>query len=1347
MAKKYISDFTGGLNDITRPDLLADNELQKCINYEIDGTGNLVKRKESEIFDDNLDIKINEAFDLDNGGILISIAPPFFSAIKLKDQVSDYFIFVFGQNSEGANVLFGFYEKSTDEANPWTYQYIDDKGNEKDLLFSYKETRPTMAETFINFDAGSDRLIFTNGNDANGYFFVGPSQIPQSGTLGYGPPLNPPIIKPLKNLETNNRGAYSVDNFTTDSTVVNMGSPGYIQVAYTFVTESGFESNPSPISKVEDYYFNYRDTDNNNSLFLKEFEISNLSLPYNLGESFINEAKYFNVYARVFDTRKSLASKNFEFVQRVPIISKSSWGSNTDNTYTINQEISPGDTISYEQDISPVSEHVATTGGVTFLGNIKTSASFVGIDSQYHTPIQVTNNNPHTYIDAPIHIRIWDQAGTPPTGTGKIENLNWIPYFTSNRSGNTSDLRSDRKMNIKARENIRIIHSDMTTPMKASYKRGDLDSSGKRYVDLMFNVPQLMSGENTFYLCFNNIDKDNNTSPNAGVSYPIRVNSLQEVRDVLKYLTESSSKYEVLKSIEEQYLQDNVSDNMLNELQAELYSHPWVESHDQYEDYIYDVAPLYLYGQWVCGESPVEGVVVKDLAVQDYVWGGSTLLSCNGDTFINNQVFGDDEWGFINKAYMNYGGWKRADQYSNFGRYESGSDNFNNNQIGPSYYSGGRVVARDEAGGSFWSGLTNDADGPGNIVRIGQSVKMNTTKGNCAFSSLGFGTRQFDTDGEGGERAKFTIFFHLSYDEPQFDDVTGFKNKASTADQYDMGNNNGKGAFGKRWNFWRNVLGIRTYGGYDQWDDETEQIDGTFDPMMRFRFGMMLGKSTDSATSSYHPFLSSSRWNYDSYSFKYSGYWVDNSAPSDNIAEVQAMREDKPAFLTEDDASWLDTHKGLWTLHLSDGQEVSRNYGDWGNGYSDGFFNDREQFYNEDNPRAWRRIPHQTWWPMTNVICYTGKGNDQSGLTTDANSPMDQQCMPGTEDNRKYNYLLALSFEDGERQGATNEGANTSLFVCNTGATEPSGAIKNIVDGDGKMYSPSDWKEVKNIKLCLHNRIDEDDLGLSNVVDAEAFLKCILPKDGFNFGAGIGNTHFNRPTNESHNYSDNSRTNWRSGDECVENQAYSSMHIEYGMYLDPNEKDHQNGFNMMAYGFHWMPKPVGYSPAKRNLGQDAEHNVSVTYGKTFTTNTVLDNRTVRWSDIGALTFPDLNFKVVKEPILALISAPSFLKQEYQNCMLVFTRNMVYRFVLKDSPTGWAAVTDNLIEEYNQYGLYAPKSLVKAGNALFWLSEQGIVRYDSQGLRIINTNKVNVKLNKDAIGFYNPTKNQYILTYV
>ncbi len=1357
MAKKYISDFTGGLNDVTREDLLADNEIQQCVNYEIDGTGNLVKRKQSETFDPLLDSLISEVFGLDDGGTLLSIAPPFFPSIKLEDQDSDYFLFIFGQNASGQFVLHGFYKKTSGD-NPWSYQYTDSEGNEQDLLYSYKKRFSTFSENFLNFDTGSDRLIFTNGSNDNGYFYVNPSQVPTSGTLGYGPPLNPPIIKPLKN-DNNNRGKYESNNFTDDPNIVNAGSPGYIQVSYTFVTKDGFESNPSPASRVADYYFNLRDSDNNNSLFLRQFEVSNLSIPYYLGEQFINEAKYFNIYARVFDSRKSLASKNFEFIEQVPIISKSLWGTNQDNTYTINKSITPGSTIDYEADSSPVSEHVATTGGVTFLANLKSSISFPSIDSHYHTPIGITNNNEETFIDAPVHIRVWDTGGIPPAGTNKISDLNWIPYFTSNQSTNTSDLRADRKMSPYALEKIRVIGQDMVSPLNCSYKRGDLTSSGQRFVDIMVNIPQLTSGENTVYLCFNNLDKDNNPSPNAGVSYPVRVDSLKETRDVLKYLTEGSVKYELLKELEQQFLDNNVNNNLLEEISQSLYSHDWVNSHDQYETYIHDIAPLYKFGQWVCGEDIAECAVLKDLAVQDYNWGASTLLTCNGDTYINNNVFGEDEQGFVNKAYMNYGGWKRPDPPGvyDYSRYQEGTDNFKDNELGPSYYDGGRVIARDEANGSFWSGIPNDDDGPGRAVRVGQAIRLkNNQRSNCAFGNFGFGPSDFNNDGFGALQAKFTLFFHLSFDNPWLDNG-GYQesianervmtNKGPThvdinnvGDSIDDGTgypiaNNGKGAFYKEWEFWRNVFSVRTVARHEDILDEEGKLLGEFGPLSRLRFGMMLGKS--SSITNKHPFLGAYKYDRGTYNWQFDG---DLHAQESRGREAQAN--------SIGDADWLDTHKCLWTLYLSDGLEASESL-KWS---SDGSYDGDLLGGDFPDNFTYAGIPAQSFWPLTNVICYTGKHNyndQKAGMTNDNSDPMDAQCQPGVWENRKYNYLVALSFKDSETDV---EGADTSLFVCNTAGVEPFADTVNIADGDGKLYCPSDWREVKNIKITSPGDVGDDDVGVNSATKMQAFLKGIIVKDGFNFGASIGD-EFSMDIKDSPSMygvewnTDERKYNFTSQVRCANNQSYSNMHIEWGTYLNPEEEDIQDAFNMMAYGFHFMKKPVGYVPAKRNLSIDAIHNKDVTFGDSFTSTSVLNNRTVRWSNLGGLTFPDLNYKIVKEPILALMPAPSFLQQEYQNCMLVFTRNMVYRFVLKDQPTGWAVLTDNLIEEYNQYGLFAPKSLVKAGNALFWLSEVGIVKYDSSGLRIINKNKVSVKLNSNAVGFYNPINNQYILTYV
>ena len=44
MAKQALSFLTGGLNEVSRPDLIADDQLSESLNYIIDGAGRLVKR-------------------------------------------------------------------------------------------------------------------------------------------------------------------------------------------------------------------------------------------------------------------------------------------------------------------------------------------------------------------------------------------------------------------------------------------------------------------------------------------------------------------------------------------------------------------------------------------------------------------------------------------------------------------------------------------------------------------------------------------------------------------------------------------------------------------------------------------------------------------------------------------------------------------------------------------------------------------------------------------------------------------------------------------------------------------------------------------------------------------------------------------------------------------------------------------------------------------------------------------------------------------------------------------------------------------------------------------------------
>ena len=136
---------------------------------------------------------------------------------------------------------------------------------------------------------------------------------------------------------------------------------------------------------------------------------------------------------------------------------------------------------------------------------------------------------------------------------------------------------------------------------------------------------------------------------------------------------------------------------------------------------------------------------------------------------------------------------------------------------------------------------------------------------------------------------------------------------------------------------------------------------------------------------------------------------------------------------------------------------------------------------------------------------------------------------------------------------------------------------------------------------------------------------------------------------------------------------------------------------------------------------------------------------LKWSNLNGLTFPDLNYKRVKEPILRVISAPSFLKLQYANTLIVFTRNQIFRFVLSGSPEEWQAKTEILNEQYAQYGLLAPKSLVKAGDKLYWLSEMGIIMWDEAGFHLISHNRIDIEISENVIGFFCPLRHQVIFS--
>ncbi len=71
MAKRALPLLTGGLNEVTRSDIIADSQLQQCDNYEITGDGILRKRKGQTVYDIELNSTLASIFDTENGGSIL----------------------------------------------------------------------------------------------------------------------------------------------------------------------------------------------------------------------------------------------------------------------------------------------------------------------------------------------------------------------------------------------------------------------------------------------------------------------------------------------------------------------------------------------------------------------------------------------------------------------------------------------------------------------------------------------------------------------------------------------------------------------------------------------------------------------------------------------------------------------------------------------------------------------------------------------------------------------------------------------------------------------------------------------------------------------------------------------------------------------------------------------------------------------------------------------------------------------------------------------------------------------------------------------------------------------------
>ncbi len=225
-------------------------------------------------------------------------------------------------------------------------------------------------------------------------------------------------------------------------------------------------------------------------------------------------------------------------------------------------------------------------------------------------------------------------------------------------------------------------------------------------------------------------------------------------------------------------------------------------------------------------------------------------------------------------------------------------------------------------------------------------------------------------------------------------------------------------------------------------------------------------------------------------------------------------------------------------------------------------------------------------------------------------------------------------------------------------------------------------------------------------------------------------------------YSDTIADNIRSDfDDIEEWDTGISVNIELVRNLLIWNDEYLSESDSLAVRNHFLQQPM----YRDFIGWDGEQNANVTVAEAQETIEYKDyGNLVRWTAVNQMNFNPLYFVKLRSPFLRMIPAPGFLQDEYRNTVLIFTRNEIYRFVMSGSPDNWSGSTENMIEENTRYGLLAPKTLLRAGETLYWLSEQGLMEWGPGGMKNLTRNIISFTRDENAVAVYDPVNEQVIV---
>lgn len=423
MNRVTISDLSGGVVDAVDEKKIPDNCLVEAVNYEYVNGADPTRRKEI--------------------GLPIGLHIPNLRSFTV------------------------WYPTNNIPSNIDKHIYIADDGNTISLYYRIDESGYTS--TMLFDDIGSDvvyfvsvnRVLIADGLNRCRYVSINVDGDVLYGILGIPAPTN----KIQVSLDDNdNRYVSANPTEGLPNYDIGMGRErgNIIGVCYTVETDTGNESNPSPVNYEQRLMYKYptADTDVGFQYFWAKALYSGLKIP-DVSETIADTLKYYNIYVTDIDYTSGTYSKSFSLVARVRIVNKESQSYSD----TSNEKLK---SIDYTNNPSPVAKSIIESNNVIYVGNIKDKINFPFEFTKY-TAINLNNKNDRDYVNVDIAIRI-DAA---VVGLTDFSDL---------------DVHRDR---------YRIFAQDRITPINLVYK--NVNNAELR---CYLRIPLLNRGVNTIYFCY-----------------------------------------------------------------------------------------------------------------------------------------------------------------------------------------------------------------------------------------------------------------------------------------------------------------------------------------------------------------------------------------------------------------------------------------------------------------------------------------------------------------------------------------------------------------------------------------------------------------------------------------------------------------------------------------------------------------------------------------------------------------------------------------------------------------------------------------------------------------------------